>query len=528
MQFDVQINQHKEDRKLTLINEQEFQNNQKQLAIKVLPSAKQQMSTKKFKRTTSIIDDDEYTYKGPFEDSRVTRMIFEKCRIIELTRFWLIVASVILNILEYEYSFSTYLTKNMENELNILLYLIFSMSIIIIFLTIISYQIELEYRKSSRIISQKATLIQTSLIWDLLVELIIIIPTSNPFTKDYYVTFNQRGSSEIRFYTINEILTYIMFFRLYLLLNIGFKFQSYYSNRIGRVCRLYQTRFGTHLMLKLCIRQFPFYTLSWLFIVGLIQYTYQLEIAERPLLRTFDVINYYNITKSLWVTMITIATVGYGDFFPYTDLGRISMTLGLFYGVTITSLFTAILYNMLQPVSGENKSWALLDKTEITKNMKKASSNIFFYFYQIKNKRKVAKRLEIQENFDNILFNLESHLSDVGIMRRMYRDIDGEEFMEMVKRKFGDSNHSFKDLILYLQKMMEQHQLILNNLEKNQDLQSFKLKSSQAKNLQYGQFSSPQSYQQKLNTEDKLSKDDNFFENLEESNRDSCLMSFHD
>lgn len=32
----------------------------------------------------------------------------------------------------------------------------------------------------------------------------------------------------------------------------------------------------------------------------------------------------------------------------------------------------------------------------------------------------------------------------------MYRDIDGEEFMEMVKRRFGDSNHSFKDLILYL------------------------------------------------------------------------------
>ena len=51
--------------------------------------------------------------------------------------------------------------------------------------------------------------------------------------------------------------------------------------------------------------------------------------------------------------MITIATVGYGDFFPYTDLGRIAMTLGLIYGVTITSLFTAILYNMLSPTSGE-------------------------------------------------------------------------------------------------------------------------------------------------------------------------------
>ncbi|CAD8154295.1 unnamed protein product [Paramecium octaurelia] len=528
MQFDVQINQPVEDRKLTLNNEQEFENNQKQIATKVLPLTKRQLNNKKFKRTTTIIDDDDHAIKGPFEDSRVTRMTFEKCRIIELTRFWLIVASAILNILEYEYSFSTYLTRNMENELTILLYLIFSMTIIIIFLTIISYQIDLEYRKSSRTISQKASLMQTNLIWGLLIELIIIIPTSNPFTRDQYVVFSQRGSSETRFYTINEIFTYIMFFRLYLLLNIGFKFQSYYSNRIGRVCRLYQTRFGTHLMLKLCIRQFPFSTLSWLFIVGLIQYTYQLEIAERPLLRTFDVINTYNISKSLWVTMITIATVGYGDFFPYTDLGRISMTLGLFYGVTITSLFTAILYNMLQPISGENKSWALLDKTSIKKSMKRASSNIFFYFYQLKNKRKVAKRPDVQENLNDIVFNLESHLSDVGIMRRMYRDVDGEEFMEMVNRKFGDSNHSFKDLILYLQKMMEQHKLILNNLEKNQDLQSFKLKSSQAKNLQNGQFSSPQSYQYNLNTEEKLSKDDNFFENLEESNRDSCLMSFHD
>ena len=27
----------------------------------------------------------------------------------------------------------------------------------------------------------------------------------------------------------------------------------------------------------------------------------------------------------------------------------------------------------------------------------------------------------------------------------MHRDIDGEEFQEMVKRKFGDANAKFKD-----------------------------------------------------------------------------------
>lgn len=42
--------------------------------------------------------------------------------------------------------------------------------------------------------------------------------------------------------------------------------------------------------------------------------------------------------------MITIFTVGYGDLYPTTELGRLAMTLGLFYGVALTSLFTAILY----------------------------------------------------------------------------------------------------------------------------------------------------------------------------------------
>lgn len=63
--------------------------------------------------------------------------------------------------------------------------------------------------------------------------------------------------------------------------------------------------------------------------------------------------------------MITIFTVGYGDLYPTTELGRFTMTLGLFYGVALTSLFTAILYADLQPFVSELRSITLLDKTYI-------------------------------------------------------------------------------------------------------------------------------------------------------------------
>ncbi|CAD8065699.1 unnamed protein product [Paramecium primaurelia] len=513
MSFDIQKQKKTQDNKITMVNEMVFLNMTIQSPVKITPLLKKQKTRKQYKRAATIIDDDDL-YKGPFEDSRVTRMIFEKYRIVELTRF----------------CFSTFLTKTMEQELNVLLYLIFYMSIIIILLTIIAYLIELEYRKCSKIISNKASLIQTNLIWGLLSEIIIIIPTSNPFTKGYYVEFEQRGTTESRFYMVNEILTYIMFFRLYLLLNLGFKFQTYYSNRIGRVCRLYQTRFGTHLMLKLCIRQFPFYTLTWLFIVGFIQYTYQLEISERPLLRTFDSLDNYGLTKSLWVTMITVATVGYGDFFPYTDLGRIAMTLGLFYGVTITSLFTAILYNMLQATSGEYQSWALLDKAIITKNIKKASSRIFFYLNELRKGKKLQK-VQVMNNNNNLeetLFNLERFLQDVGMLKRMHRDIDGEEFQEMIKRKFGDANCKFKEIKQQIYKFSEQQILIQTHLSKLLQNSILEKEQNQIQQIQFSSISQQISKKKISTEEEKLSKDDEFFNNLDDSQRDSCLMSFHD
>lgn len=74
--------------------------------------------------------------------------------------------------------------------------------------------------------------------------------------------------------------------------------------------------------------------------------------------------------NSLWVTLITIATVGYGDLYPTTDLGRLSMAVCVFWGVSNTSLFTAMLYSMLQAETSEQLVWALLEKASVSKVMR--------------------------------------------------------------------------------------------------------------------------------------------------------------
>jgi hypothetical protein len=69
-------------------------------------------------------------------------------------------------------------------------------------------------------------------------------------------------------------------------------------------------------MLKLCIKNSPFQTLSVLFATGMFVFGYSLEVAERALFRSEDTIDPQYVGTVFWIDLITIFTVGYGDFFP--------------------------------------------------------------------------------------------------------------------------------------------------------------------------------------------------------------------
>lgn len=53
------------------------------------------------------------------------------------------------------------------------------------------------------------------------------------------------------------------------------------------------------------------------------------------------------VYDGLWWTVVTLATVGYGDTFPKTDLGRLWAILLIVGGVGLFTLFIGRLYEML-------------------------------------------------------------------------------------------------------------------------------------------------------------------------------------
>ncbi|CAD8079793.1 unnamed protein product [Paramecium sonneborni] len=467
---------------------------------------KESRSFAKTQKPESNILNDGDKKKSSFEDSRITMLLFEKYKSVELTRFFTIAASMILIVLEYEYSYSTQLTRILEEEMKLFLYLIMFFTIVSIVLTFVSYQVLMAYQKEAQMITPQASLSETPLIWGIVWEILLLILNPTPYTCYQKIEFQQRYTDTIRFYYLNEIFTFLGMFKGFLLLNIIFKFQKYSSSRIGRICRLYSADFNTHLMLKLCIRDKPFETLSILFAGGMFVFGYSLEVAERALFRLEDSLDPSYISNRFWINLITIFTVGYGDFFPYTDLGRVAMACSVVYGVVVTSLFTATLYSLLTPQNGECLVWALLEKANVRNTIQNVSGNILLKLNDL-SKKHSGQFKTIEETFivkDQIAI-LNNLLQEVVTLKRQYRDIDGEEFMAMVKRKFKDINGQFEDVQEFLEKLQKQQKLISSTIEKPFDFsvkQSIKVKES--------------------------SKDDDFFDNLNETNNCSYLMRFED
>lgn len=52
-----------------------------------------------------------------------------------------------------------------------------------------------------------------------------------------------------------------------------------------------------------------------------------------------------NIPEAIWWAIITITTVGYGDFVPKSGLGKFIGSLSLIFGVLLLSLPVAIIGN---------------------------------------------------------------------------------------------------------------------------------------------------------------------------------------
>jgi len=98
--------------------------------------------------------------------------------------------------------------------------------------------------------------------------------------------------------------------------------------------------------IKCLIIKKPGTTVISLLTLSTLVLAYQLRIFEIVYYRNLNLVDFDSFFQSVWVIVITICTVGYGDLVPFSSIGRVIIMMTSFWGAFIISLVIVVAANL--------------------------------------------------------------------------------------------------------------------------------------------------------------------------------------
>ena len=239
---------------------------------------------------------------------------------------------------------------------------------------------------------------------------------------------------------------------------------------------MYDVDCNYHFVLKCIMKEKP---LTFVLISGLFSIVFfgqAMKICEAPLVRpfmkdgqlitttgnNFDV--YYN---SWWNVVITMTTVGYGDYYPRTHLGRVFSILLSIWGIFIVSLTVVSLTNLLNLDNLENKAFTVLQKLRAKEELRNISGNLIRHIACLKiqcKKNQYIKPTDIK--YARTLLN------EFKTKNRNYKALSDDNLKENIERTFESLDFKVNTLATYT-KLGRKCQNIINQYQYPKNSKSF-------------------------------------------------------
>ena len=333
-----------------------------------------------------------------------------------------------------------------------------------------SYILKVEIYKIRDLAGKNEGIFTVGLYKTLIIEMLIMSIVTPPF---FDKTFEGRMLGSYYIYSYDTVITIVSLIKMYYIIKIVGHYSIFTSFNAEKLAESKKRRTSFAFAFKSHLNSTPYLMISLLFFITAIFLTCMLRATEygynpnasagdissksisNPLLKSyFDV---------FWLTIITMTTVGYGELYPYTHIGRFLMFLGAMSGTFIISLLISFLSSNIEFDAEQKKAHALILKLESIQRMKiKAGETVrlFAKFYlttkklketQIKKESKIfvmhraintlsfsskhfSKEYKSVQNFflpsDKVLLKLEHRLS-----RELTKFIDSGDNLDIVREK---------------------------------------------------------------------------------------------
>jgi len=234
---------------------------------------------------------------------------------------------------------------------------------------------ELRWMQAKGFYSYQDDLLSTQKMKWLLLEIAINLPHPIHWLDRAQFSYYNGVKDATVLYTYNSWLSVFTVTRLYHVIRVISVLSLYRSGRAQRVCRMNGVYPGSWFAVKCLLKEKPYHGLAVMLLAGMLVGAYLLRVFERPMV-PYTNMDYGVYANAMWNVLVTMTTVGYGDYYPVTLLGRISGIAVCFWGVLCVSMIIITVTTLLNLDSSEEKALLILDRLSFKKDLRICAANV--------------------------------------------------------------------------------------------------------------------------------------------------------
>ncbi len=243
---------------------------------------------------------------------------------------------------------------------------------IIQIMIVIKYKFKLMILRSSLFASDKDTIFTIGLYKKMLLEMVALIIFTPPYTNGYF-----KGNMLFGFYTYSSdsFILLVKLIKLYYLIIIFSHVSLWTSDTAREIAKENKVTIGANFALKATLKKNPFmsilillgiFLLLFSFFMRIFEYGFSQEENDKIISNAKAIENesFGSYANVFWVVIITMMTVGYGDSYPKTHMGRTVAFLSSIVGMIIQSLLIVRLSDFVELTVDEKKAFNEIKKVD--------------------------------------------------------------------------------------------------------------------------------------------------------------------
>lgn len=221
--------------------------------------------------------------------------------------------------------------------------------------------------------------------------------------------------------TANAVLTSLMLLRCYILIRLLRYYSKWGTQDSDDICESSGCEASHMFMLKGMFKDKPYHILACSMSLSIIIFGFAVRTYERPYNDdNGKEQNYDYVWNAMWLVIITMCTVGYGDFYPRTHIGRCIIVIACFWGIFLISMMVVTLTESSEFSKGESRAFEILSRLKRKEEAKKTAAKAVYialktnhYMNNYKNEPDFEKTKKLMnEHLKQVLEQFKSEQND--------------------------------------------------------------------------------------------------------------------